>query len=190
MAEWLDEWTHEWYLKRLASYPKRHPYAGPTPRKPKPPYAPEEVPEWYPAWLRTYLTTVSRESVYGYHPTIVHVPEDPTVSLEQRLIDAVSKLESTIAEEGAEVYFAHDIKSHPDMSIAEIKRMAIANAKMAEAGIQVGEGGCVFSDECDARTGVIYNQCGDDYNYGEVDLYRNYNGRWQSSPSRGATGGV
>jgi len=41
--------------------------------------------------------------------------------------------------------------------------------------IEVGCDGCSFSRQCDLRSGIVYNHCGDDLDSGYVSAWRLYN---------------
>lgn len=160
----MDKWTREYYLSRLASYPSTYKSLSPSEladlAHPKPPYKDEEVPIWWPQFLRKYLTEVSRESFYGFHPCIIHVPRDPKLTMEQTIINVRGEAIRDMEPE---------IMSDPDLI-----KMYLENEELYGLSITVGNRGCTFSDQCDLRTGKIYYHCYDDRSYGIEYYHQSY----------------
>jgi hypothetical protein len=166
-----NPWTHKFYLAQLESYANKE-----VVREPKPPYKDEEVPQWWPKLIRNYLTKVSRESCCGLYPCMINLPKDPTLTLEQTK-EQVRKVALADLEEdgGPEQYFEYEIKTHPELSIEEITRIYLENEELDGLSIQVGAGGCTFSDQCDLRNGRVYHHCGDDRSdSGEIGYHQRY----------------
>jgi len=156
-----SKWSRKYYLK--------------TVKQPQPPYTNEEVPHWWPQWLRKYLTTVSRESLYGLYSHIIEVPKDPTLTLEQtKQLGSKQSLQDISDAGGLETYFKYEIEAHPELDIEEIKRIYMENEELECLSIMIGNNGCTFSYLCDLRTGRIYHHDLDDRGTGDINYHRKY----------------
>lgn len=163
----LELWTKEWYLSKC----KEHKV------EPKPSYMESEVPKWYPKWLRTYLTTVSRESMYGGYPTVVSLDYHDCDTVEDVIKKAKKLFKAEIAEYGLYRSLGEEYDRECDTN--RVYDAALENTIRDEVAINIGVNGCTFNDFCDGRTGVIYSHCADDRDYGEVDYFNRYDGVWR-----------